>query len=69
MTAASPGVIAHFLRNEYYPSREAYLAHLADVMKEEYDAIYQAGFVLQIDCPDLAMGRHLAFPTSAQQSL
>ena len=62
MTAASPGVIAHFLRNEYYPSREAYLAHLADVMKEEYDAIYQAGFVLQIDCPDLAMGRHLAFP-------
>jgi 5-methyltetrahydropteroyltriglutamate--homocysteine methyltransferase len=62
MTAASPGVIAHFLRNEYYPSREAYLARLADVMKEEYDAIYQAGFVLQIDCPDLAMGRHLAFP-------
>jgi 5-methyltetrahydropteroyltriglutamate--homocysteine methyltransferase len=62
MTAASPGVIAHFLRNEYYPSREAYLAHLADVMKEEYDAIHQAGFVLQIDCPDLAMGRHLAFP-------
>src|SRR5712691_4868303 len=37
MTAASPGVIAHFLRNEYYPSREAYLARLADVMKEEYD--------------------------------
>jgi 5-methyltetrahydropteroyltriglutamate--homocysteine methyltransferase len=62
MTAASPGVIAHFLRNEYYPSREAYLARLADVMKEEYDAIYRAGFVLQIDCPDLAMGRHLAFP-------
>jgi 5-methyltetrahydropteroyltriglutamate--homocysteine methyltransferase len=62
MTAASPGVIAHFLRNEYYPSREAYLARLADVMKEEYDAIAQAGFVLQIDCPDLAMGRHLAFP-------
>jgi len=62
MSAASPGVIAHFLRNEYYPSREAYLARLADVMKEEYDAIFQAGFVLQIDCPDLAMGRHLAFP-------
>ncbi len=50
------------MRNEYYPSREAYLARLADVMKEEYDAIAQAGFVLQIDCPDLAMGRHLAFP-------
>ena len=63
MTAASPGVIAHFLRNEYYPSREAYLARLVDVMKEEYDAIHRAGFVLQIDCPDLAMGRHLAFPS------
>jgi len=62
MTAASPGVIAHFLKNEHYPGREAYLARLADVMKEEYDAIHRAGFVLQIDCPDLAMGRHLAFP-------
>jgi 5-methyltetrahydropteroyltriglutamate--homocysteine methyltransferase len=62
MTAASPGVIAHFLRNEYYPSRDAYLAQLVEIMKEEYDAIYQAGFVLQVDCPDLAMGRHLAFP-------
>ena len=62
MTAASPGVIAHFLKNEHYPSREAYLARLADVMKEEYDSIHRAGFVLQIDCPDLAMGRHLAFP-------
>jgi 5-methyltetrahydropteroyltriglutamate--homocysteine methyltransferase len=62
MTAASPGVIAHFLPNQYYPSRDAYLARLVDVMKEEYDAIHRAGFVLQIDCPDLAMGRHLAFP-------
>ena len=62
MTAASPGVIAHFLKNEHYPTREAYLARLVDVMKEEYDAIHQAGFVLQVDCPDLAMGRHLAFP-------
>jgi len=61
MTAASPGVIAHFLKNEYYPSRGAYLARLADVMKEEYDAIVRAGLVLQVDCPDLAMGRHLAF--------
>jgi len=61
MTAASPGVIAHFLRNEHYPTREAYLARLVDVMKEEYDAIHRAGFVLQVDCPDLAMGRHLAF--------
>jgi 5-methyltetrahydropteroyltriglutamate--homocysteine methyltransferase len=62
MTAASPGVIAHFLRNEHYPSRDAYMARLVEVMKEEYDAITQAGFVLQVDCPDLAMGRHLAFP-------
>jgi len=62
MTAASPGVIAHFLRNTYYPSREAYLARLVDVMKQEYDAIHRAGFVLQVDCPDLAMSRHLAFP-------
>ncbi len=62
MTVASPGVIAHFLQNEYYPSRDAYLARLAEVMKEEYDAIYQAGFLVQVDCPDLAMGRHLRFP-------
>jgi 5-methyltetrahydropteroyltriglutamate--homocysteine methyltransferase len=62
MTAASPGVIAHFLPNEHYATREAYLARLVDVMKEEYEAIHRAGFVLQVDCPDLAMGRHLAFP-------
>src|SRR5207247_9473149 len=62
MTAASPGVIAHFLPNQYYPSRDAYLARLVEVMKEEYDAIHRAGFVLQIDCPDLAMSRHLRFP-------
>jgi len=62
MTAASPGVIAHFLRNEHYPTREAYLARLVEVMKDEYDAVHQAGFLLQVDCPDLAMGRHLAFP-------
>jgi len=62
LTAASPGVIAHFLRNEHYKTREAYLARLVDVMKDEYDAIHRAGFVLQVDCPDLAMGRHLAFP-------
>jgi len=62
MTAASPGVIAHFLPNQHYPSRDAYLDRLVEVMKDEYDAIHRAGFVLQIDCPDLAMGRHLAFP-------
>src|ERR1700738_5191589 len=48
MSAASPGVIAHFLKNEHSPSRDAYLARLADIMKEEYDSIHRAGFVLQI---------------------
>jgi 5-methyltetrahydropteroyltriglutamate--homocysteine methyltransferase len=62
MTAASPGVIAHFLPNRHYASREAYLARLVDVMKDEYDAIHRGGFLLQVDCPDLGMGRHLAFP-------
>ena len=62
MTAASPGVIAHFLQNQYYPTRDEYLATLADVMKDEFEAITQAGFILQLDCPDLAMGRHLRFP-------
>jgi 5-methyltetrahydropteroyltriglutamate--homocysteine methyltransferase len=57
MTAASPGVIALFLENQYYPMHEPYLYALADAMKVEYDAISQAGFLLQLDCPDLAVGR------------
>lgn len=57
MTAASPGVIANFLPNEYFPTEEAYLYALADVMKDEYNAITAAGLILQIDCPDLAMTR------------
>jgi 5-methyltetrahydropteroyltriglutamate--homocysteine methyltransferase len=57
MTAPSPGVIAAFLGNEYYASHEAYLWALADAMKTEYDAIAQAGFLLQLDCPDLAWAR------------
>ena len=61
MTAASPGVIALFFANQHYPTREAYLAAIADAMREEYEAIVQAGFVLQLDCPDLAMGRHIQF--------
>ena len=56
MTAASPGVISLFLANQYYPTHEAYLSALADAMREEYQAIYQAGFLLQLDCPDLAVG-------------
>jgi 5-methyltetrahydropteroyltriglutamate--homocysteine methyltransferase len=61
MSAASPGVIAIFLANDYYPSDDAYLEALAGVMKREYDAIHRAGFLLQLDCPDLAMSRHLRF--------
>lgn len=61
LSAASPGVISLFLKNEYYPNHDAYLAALADAMKEEYNAIHQAGFLLQVDCPDLAMGRHIQF--------
>jgi 5-methyltetrahydropteroyltriglutamate--homocysteine methyltransferase len=61
MTAASPGVISLFFRNEYYPSHEAYLFAIADAMRHEYDAIARAGLVLQVDCPDLGMGRHIQF--------
>jgi 5-methyltetrahydropteroyltriglutamate--homocysteine methyltransferase len=62
MSAASPGVISIFLGNHYYKTHEAYLAALADAMKTEYNAIYQAGLILQVDCPDFAMGRHIQFP-------
>lgn len=61
MTAASPGVISVFQPNQYYATHEAYIQRLGEVMKEEYEAIVQAGFLLQIDCPDLAMARHTAF--------
>ena len=56
-------MIANFLPNEYYPTEEAYLYALAEAMKHEYQAIVQAGFVLQIDCPDLAMTRVTQFAT------
>lgn len=61
MSAASPGVIAHFLGDHYYGSEEKFVYALAEVMHDEYTAIHQAGFVLQLDCPDLAMARHLRF--------
>ena len=61
MNAASPGVISLFLQNDYYPTREAYLAALADVMKAEYETIIGAGLDLQLDCPDLALSRHMLF--------
>jgi 5-methyltetrahydropteroyltriglutamate--homocysteine methyltransferase len=61
MNAVSPGTIAVFQPNEYYPSHETYLAALADAMREEYELIVKSGLLLQLDCPDLAMGRHSRF--------
>ncbi|AUQ55331.1 cobalamin-independent methionine synthase II family protein [Phaeobacter inhibens] len=61
MNAASPGVISLFLQNDHYPTREAYLAALADAMKTEYETIAGAGLDLQLDCPDLALSRHMLF--------
>jgi 5-methyltetrahydropteroyltriglutamate--homocysteine methyltransferase len=59
MTAASPGVVSLFFRNEHYPTEEAYLAAIAEAMRYEYETITKAGITLQIDCPDLGMGRHI----------
>ena len=61
MTSPSPGQIGRFLQNTFYASDEEYLYTLAEVMKREYLAIVQAGFILQVDCPDLALGRHTQF--------
>ena len=61
MTAASPGVISLFFKNEHYATHEAYLFAIAEAMRSEYEAVTNAGFVLQVDCPDLAMGRHIQY--------
>ncbi|MFK7893910.1 MAG: epoxyalkane--coenzyme M transferase, partial [Granulosicoccus sp.] len=61
MNAASPGVISLFLQNAHYATREKYLAALADAMREEYETIVAAGLDLQLDCPDLALSRHMLF--------
>lgn len=61
MTSPSPGQISRFLHNQYYPSDEEYLYALGDVMREAYKAIVDAGFLLQLDCPDLALSRHTIF--------
>jgi 5-methyltetrahydropteroyltriglutamate--homocysteine methyltransferase len=61
LSAASPGVISLFFRNEHYASQEAYLFAIADAMRAEYEAVARAGVVVQIDCPDLAMGRHIQY--------
>jgi 5-methyltetrahydropteroyltriglutamate--homocysteine methyltransferase len=61
MTAASPGLVPVFQNNRYYASHEAYVEAIAAAMQEEYEAIVEAGFVLQLDCPDLAMAHHTSF--------
>lgn len=61
MNAASPGVISLFLQNDFYASRDAYLAALADAMRDEYETIVDSGLDLQLDCPDLALSRHMLF--------
>jgi 5-methyltetrahydropteroyltriglutamate--homocysteine methyltransferase len=61
LTAASPGVISLFFHNDHYPSHEAYLFAIAEAMRAEYETVARAGFVLQVDCPDLAMGRHIQY--------
>ncbi len=66
MSAASPGVVSLFFRNDHYKSQEDYLFAIAEAMRHEYETVAKAGIVLQIDCPDLAMGRHIQY---AQLSL
>ena len=67
MNAASPGVIALFQPNDFYPSQEAYLEALAEAMRPEYEAVVAAGFILQLDCPDLGLGRHMMFKDKTEE--
>ena len=60
-SAASPGVVAYFFPNEHYPSYQEYVFAIADAMRFEYEAIAAAGATVQVDCPDLAMGRHSTY--------
>src|SRR5262249_26880846 len=61
MSAASPGVVSLFFRNEHYKDQDTYLYAIADAMRDEYETVTNAGFVLQIDCHDLGMGRHIEY--------
>lgn len=61
MNAASPGLVTAFQPNKHYTSHDAYLADLVEAMRPEYEAIVEAGFDLQLDCPDLAMSRHTGY--------
>ncbi|HEV7716061.1 MAG TPA: cobalamin-independent methionine synthase II family protein [Steroidobacteraceae bacterium] len=67
MNAASPGVIALFQPNDYYATAEEYLNAIAEAMRAEYEAIVQAGIVLQIDAPDLGMGRHTMYKNRSEE--
>ena len=67
MNAASPGVIALFQPNKHYPTHEAYLEALANAMAAEYKAIVDAGLVLQLDSPDLGLGRHMLFKDKPEE--
>ena len=60
-SAASPGIISIFFDNEYYGTREEYLFAIAEAMRPEYEAVVASGATLQLDCPDLAMGRHMSY--------
>jgi 5-methyltetrahydropteroyltriglutamate--homocysteine methyltransferase len=61
MSAASPGVVSLFFRNDHYKDFESYIYAIADAMRDEYETVTKAGFVLQFDCPDLGMGRHIQY--------
>ena len=61
MSAASPGVVSLFFRNDHYKDFETYIYAIADAMRDEYEVVTKAGFVLQFDCPDLGMGRHIQY--------
>jgi 5-methyltetrahydropteroyltriglutamate--homocysteine methyltransferase len=61
LSAASPGVVSLFFRNDHYKDFETYIYAIADAMRDEYETVAQAGIVLQFDCPDLGMGRHIQY--------
>jgi 5-methyltetrahydropteroyltriglutamate--homocysteine methyltransferase len=67
MNSASPGVVSAFQPNKYYPTHEAYVEAIGAAMQEEYEAIVNAGLILQLDCPDLAMARHTGFQDLSEQ--
>ena len=67
MNSASPGVISLFLSNSYYSSRNEYLDAISKAMKDEYETIVRSGIKLQLDCPDLALSRHMTFKSKSDE--